>query len=128
MGFKVETFENGDNWKQCLRCRVVGRKRKPLKTVFDPLCKVEHFKVVDKRFIILVVMLQLISNLATCLQLNLALSNLQEQYARRQTLNMTKVLDKTRVLATAKNSALNALFPIMHLKVAISQFGSDKNN
>ena len=124
MGFKVENFENGSNWKQCLRFRVVG----PLKTVLDQFCKVEHFKVADKRFIILVVMLQLISNLATCLQFNLALLNLQQQYARRQTLNMTKVLDKTRVLAAAKNSALNALFPIMHLKVAISQFGSDKNN
>ena len=39
---------------------------------------------------------------------------------------LTMVLDKTRVLATAKNSALNALFPIMHLKIAISQLGLTK--
>ena len=46
-----------------------GQKPRLLKTVPNPVCKVEHFKMVDKRLIIVGFFIQLISNLSACLQL-----------------------------------------------------------
>ena len=129
---KTETFENGfesgdfQKWRlsKTLRCRVDGRKRRLLKTVSDPVCKVEQVgKMADKRLIIIIFILQLISSWSASFQLHLAVLNLQKQYVRR-TLNITRLLvftsSNTRVKRLSPEKSKASLFAFFTADVSFS--------